>query len=109
MNSTDRLVGNGSFRYRALASWPRLPAGFAFNEVAGVATDSKNQVFVFSRSESPVSVFTPEGEFLYSWGKGLVQRPHGIAIDRDDNVWLTDDVGQTVRKFTPKGELLLTL
>jgi hypothetical protein len=36
-------------------------------------------------------------------------RTHGITIAPDDSVWCVDDAGHSVRKFTPDGELLLTL
>src|SRR5262250_1764564 len=50
------IVGAGRFRYEALARWEQLPPGWRFGEVAGVATDSRDRVYVFSRSEHPVTV-----------------------------------------------------
>jgi sugar lactone lactonase YvrE len=105
----DREVGGGAFRYRALGCWGRLPDGWSFVEVAGVATDSRGRVHVFNRGEHPVIVFDRDGTFLTSWGEGLVVRAHGIHIGPDDAVYLTDDLHHTVRKFTPEGKLLLTL
>lgn len=78
-------------------------------EAAGVAVDSKDHVYVFNRGEHPVIVFDREGNFLRSWGEGLVRRAHGITIGPDDEVWLTDDGNHTIRKFTPEGKLLLTI
>jgi DNA-binding beta-propeller fold protein YncE len=95
--------------YRADASWARLPAGWTWTEVADVATDSRDRVFVFARGEHPVLVFDRDGAFLYGWGEGLFARPHGIWIGPDDAVYCTDDHDHTVRKFTPEGRLLLTL
>jgi DNA-binding beta-propeller fold protein YncE len=102
-------VGNGSYRYEALARWARLPDGWSFVEVAGVATDSQDRVYVFNRSAHPVIVFDHGGKFLTSWGEGAIKRAHGIHIGPDDAVYLTDDLDHTVRKFTPEGRLLLTL
>jgi sugar lactone lactonase YvrE len=102
-------VGIGRFRYHALAQWEQLPAGWTFVEVAGVATDSQDRVYVFNRGEHPVIVFDREGRFLTSWGEGQFARAHGICIGPDDSVWCTDDVDHTVRKFTTEGRLLLTL
>jgi DNA-binding beta-propeller fold protein YncE len=107
--SNDRDVGSGQFRYRALARWEQLPPGWSFGEVAGVAVDSADRIYVFNRGAHPVVILDRDGRFLGSWGEGLFARPHGISIDREDFLWLTDDSGHTVRKFTPKGELLLTL
>jgi DNA-binding beta-propeller fold protein YncE len=95
--------------YRADADWHRLPSGWAWKEVAAVATDSHDRVFVFARGEHPVLVFDRDGAFLSSWGEGMFVRPHGITIAPDDTVWCTDDMDHTVRKFTADGKLLLTL
>jgi DNA-binding beta-propeller fold protein YncE len=102
-------VGHGQFRYEVHQRWEQLPAGWSFVEVAGVATDSADRVYVFSRSAHPVIVFDRDGKFLTSWGEGLFARPHGICIGPGDVVYCTDDLDQTVRKFTPDGKLLLTL
>jgi DNA-binding beta-propeller fold protein YncE len=103
------IVGSGRFRYEALVQWEHLPPGWSFGEVAGVATDSRDQVYVFSRSKHPVIVFDRDGRFLTSWGEGRFVRPHGIFIGPDDAVYCTDDLDHTVRKFTPEGKLVLTL
>lgn len=104
-----QFVGNAQFRYEANDQWAQLPAGWNFVEVVGVATDSRDRVFVLSRSEHPVTVFDPHGAFLGSWGEGLFVRPHGIHIGPDDAVYVTDDRDHSVRKYTTEGKLLLTL
>src|SRR5947209_19317161 len=98
-----------SFGYRADDTWARPAGGLGWQEVAGVATDSRDRVFVFSRGDHPVQVFDSSGAFLASWGEGLFVRPHGIFIGPDDAVYCCDDKDHTVRKFTPDGKLLLTL
>jgi DNA-binding beta-propeller fold protein YncE len=97
------------FGYQANDNWAQLPAGWNWNEVAGVATDSQDQVFVFNRGKHPIMIFNPDGSFRNSWGEGIFSRPHGISIGPDDSVYCTDDCGHTIRKFTPDGRLLLTL
>jgi sugar lactone lactonase YvrE len=103
------VVGHGRYRYEAVPGWPTLPAGFTFQEAVGVATDSGGRVYVFNRGEHPVAIFSPEGEFLGSWGEGQFERPHGIMIGPDDALYLTDDCGHTVGKYTRDGRLLLEL
>ncbi|MGD9720994.1 MAG: peptidyl-alpha-hydroxyglycine alpha-amidating lyase family protein [Pirellulales bacterium] len=103
------VVGSAAHRYRALAHWQQLPAGWSLEEVAGVATDSAGNALVFNRGAHPVIVFDRAGNFLRSWGEGVFQRPHGITIGPDDSVYCVDDSGHTVHKFTPEGRLLLTL
>ncbi len=102
-------AGGDSFRFRALTDWDQRPPDYAWTEVAAVATDSSDRVFVFNRGEHPVMIFAPDGRFLRSWGEGQFGRPHGITIGPDDAVYCTDDFNHTVRKFTPDGRLLLTL
>jgi len=95
--------------FRVVEGWGKLPDGWRFVEAAGVAVDARGNVHVFNRGEHPVIVFDREGNFLRSWGEGLVGRAHGITIGPEDDVWLTDDGNHTIRKFTPEGKLLLTI
>jgi NHL repeat len=98
-----------SFGYVADDRWAKLPPGYGWPEVAGVATDSQDRVYVFNRGAHPVVVFAPDGTFLRSWGEGVFVRPHGITIGPDDSVYCCDDNDHTVKKFTLDGRLLMTL
>jgi hypothetical protein len=95
--------------YEVDAGWAKVPHGWAFREVAGVATDSRSRVYVFSRSEHPMMVFDREGEFLTSWGEGVFTKAHNVRVSPDGFVYCSDLLDHTVRKFTPEGELLMTL
>ncbi|MBM4072477.1 MAG: hypothetical protein FJ271_26645 [Planctomycetes bacterium] len=103
------MAGQGEYCYEPVPNWEKLPAGWSFREVAGVAADSKDRVFVFNRGEHPVIILNRDGSFAGSWGEGVFARPHGITIGPDDAVYCTDDLDHTVRKFTLDGKLLLTL
>lgn len=103
------LVGDPPRQYHAHADWPRLPPGYTWPEVAGVATDRLDRVYVFNRGEHPVIVFNADGEFLQSWGEGQFVRPHGISVAPDDSVYCTDDSDHTVKQFTCDGRHLRTL
>ncbi len=92
-------------RFEVCEGWGVLPDGWRFVEVAGVATDSRDRVFVFNRGDHPVIIFDREGRFIGSWGEDLFVRPHGITIGPDDAVYCTDDLDHTVKKFTPDGTL----
>ena len=102
------VVGQGEFRYELHEGWEQLPEGWEHGDVAGVATDSEDNVYVFNRSEHPLIVYDREGKFLKSWGEGVYTRPHGITIV-GDIVYLVDDSGCTVHKTTLDGEVLQTL
>ena len=107
--SEENAVGSGEFLYQPVAGWEKLPDGWSFVEVAGMATDSRDRVYVFNRGEHPIIVFDRDGAFLHAWGEGRFVRPHGIWIGPDDTLYLTDDMDHTVRKYTLDGQLLMTL
>ena len=88
-----------------------MPEGWKFGRVSAVATDSEGQVYVFHRGKKadPIVVFDSKGTYLRSWGKGMFGNPHGLRVDKDNNVWITDNGDHQVMKFTKDGKLLLTL
>ena len=102
-------IGPHKLEFEVLEGWEKLPEGFSFVEVAGVAVDSQDRVYVFNRGDHPVIVFDREGQFLDAWGEDVFSNAHGIFIDRNDHVWCCDNHDHTVRKFTTSGELLMTL
>ena len=108
-DSAAVVVGEGAHRYRVVADWPTLPEGWNFIEVPAVAVDGHGRVHLFQRGEHPVLVFDASGVLLRFWGDGQFRRPHGMTIAPDGMVWCVDDFDHTAKKFSPQGELLLTL
>lgn len=102
-------LGQHRFEYEVLEGWEQLPEGWSFTEVAGVAVDSQDRVYVFCRGEHPLIVFDKEGRFLNAWGEGLFTIPHGIFIDHQDRVHLVDCGDHTIRIFSNDGQLLQTI
>ena len=102
-------VGSGEYTYRVDTDWAKLPNGWAFRDVAAVAVDDKDQVYVFNRGEHPMIVFDREGNFLQSWGEDIFTRPHGLHIAPDQTIYCTDDGDHTMRRCTLDGKVLLTL
>ena len=102
-------IGQHRLAYEVIEGWERLPEGWSFVEVAGVAVDSSDRVYVFNRGDHPLIIFDKEGKFLDSWREGLFTNAHGIFIDRNDHVYCADNFDHTVRKFTTDGTLLMTL
>ena len=110
MNDKRRpIVRDGDFAYEVDDAWIHPPEGWDLKQIVGVAVDSKDHVFLFSRSDHPLTIFDRDGNFLDSWGDDEFVRPHGVFIGPDDSVYLTDDFGHFVKKFTPDGKLLMTL
>jgi DNA-binding beta-propeller fold protein YncE len=101
-------VGSGSLRFDVAVPWV-LPIEGDNPEVPGVAVNSKDEVHVLTRSPHPVLVFDGKGRYLRSFGEGIVTSGHGLFIGPDDCVYLVDASDSTVRKFSPAGELLLTI
>jgi DNA-binding beta-propeller fold protein YncE len=101
-------LGERALTFELVPNWEQLPDGWTHGDVAGVATDSHDRVYVFNRSEHPLIVYDRDGTFVASWGEGVFTRPHGITIHRDV-VYCADDTDHTVRAFTLDGQLLHTL
>jgi len=87
----------------------KLPAGMNFGSVSGVAINSKGHVFLLHRGPGPLMEFDADGNFIRALGDGLFDRPHGLRIDADDNIWTTDVAGHVVYKFNPAGRILMVL
>jgi len=109
--------------YRTIADWAKLPQGRTWGSAAGVAVDRDANIWVAERcvantcvgsSLSPILEFDRSGNLLKSFGAGMFVWPHGITVDKDGNVWVTDAQGKDgkghqVFKFSRDGRVLLTL
>jgi hypothetical protein len=87
----------------------KLPAGMNFGSVSGVAIDTRGHIFILHRGPSPLMEFDAEGNFVRALGDGLFDRPHGLRIDSEDNIWTTDVAGHVVYKFSPAGRIEMVL
>lgn len=103
--------------YQQVDNWG-LPAGGVWGVMSAVGVDAKDNVFAFKRSDpgqkdgplnSKIMVFDPSGKLLRTWGENFVLSAHGLRLDSDGFVWITDKTGDQVFKFSPSGELLMTL
>src|ERR1700731_3686787 len=103
------ILCSGEHRYRVVENWAKLPDGWQLSDVASVAVDSRDRIYVFNRGDHPRVVFDRDCNFLRSWGEGLFARAHGLHIDTDDNLYCTDDGDHTVRKCSTDGKVLLTI
>jgi peptidylamidoglycolate lyase len=111
--------------YRLVPEWPRLPENLVLGQVSGVDVASNGDVYVFHRAErfwggeeiklefiaSPtVLVLNSEtGEVITQWGEETFVMPHGLTVDDQDNVWLTDVGLHQVFKLDAGGAVLMTL
>ena len=79
----------------------------------GIATDSKGRIIVTENVAHCVSIFTPEGKKIRSFGSsgaanGQFSNPYGIAVDSDDNIYVVGHNNHHIQKFTPDGEFIAT-
>ena len=103
------IIGHGDFRYRVDTEWGKLPDGWAFNDVAAVAVDHQDRVYVFNRGEHPMIVFDRDGNFLRSWGEDIFSKAHGLHFGPNDTLYCTDDGDHTMRACTLDGKVLMTI
>jgi DNA-binding beta-propeller fold protein YncE len=100
--------------YRAVENWAQLPAGVQWGQVIAVKPDAHGNLWVFHRSDPAILEFDSSGKYLKGFAAGMFVQAHGLSIDRDGNLWVTDaqgkdGKGQQVFKFSPEGKILMTL
>jgi hypothetical protein len=100
---------NMATSYRVDPAWPRRSENLAWAAMSGVAVDRTGHVWVLTRADPPVQVYDAGGEFVRGWGKDAIKAGHGLRLDRDGNVWVTDIDRHVVMQFTPEGRLLKRL
>lgn len=110
--------------YRVVHGWPVLPPGEILGQATGVDTDAKGNVWVFHRAgrewtetfpKEPIAMPTlcvfdaASGQRISTLGAGKFIMPHGLTIDTNDNVWVTDVGLHQVFKLAPDGTPLIVL
>jgi DNA-binding beta-propeller fold protein YncE len=103
------LLGEGEFRFEAEPDWARLPDGMRLGEVAGIAVDARDRVYVFNRGPDPMIVFDRDGNFLSTWGRDLFVKAHGVHIGHDGSIYCTDEGSHTICKCSLDGQLQLRI
>ena len=111
--------------YRAVPDvWGELPEGRTWGSTSAVYPAADGNIWVAERCGEntcvghddldPILLFDVDGNLLRSFGAGMFEWPHGIHVDPDGNLWVTDARGgerrgHQIHKFTPEGELLMSL
>jgi DNA-binding beta-propeller fold protein YncE len=95
--------------YTAVPETLALPAGVTMGAPASVAFDAKKHMWLLNRGPQPIMEFDENEKFIRWMGEGLFTRTHGLRLDRDGNLWVTDVGAHIVVKLSPQGETLLTL
>jgi sugar lactone lactonase YvrE len=122
--------------YRSITDWAKMRAGRTWGSTAGVDVDRDgSSVWVAERCGAfappsslkpgvpfacdgskldPILKFDASGKLVKAFGAGMFLFPHGLHVDHDGNVWVTDGLGndgkgQQVIKFSPDGKELMRL
>ena len=129
--SNDQPVNDRPNPYQTVEGWAKLPAGRTWGATSAVDIDRDGKsIWVAERCGANTCVgsnlptilkFDANGNLVKSFGEGMLVFPHGIHVDKDGNVWVTDGQppganqggaagkGHQVYKFSSDGKLLLTL
>ena len=133
MAGTGVTAQQGTSPYKVNYNWDKLQ-GRKIGVASGIKMDPDGQhIWILDRcgangcSESdldPIIEVDRDGKLVKSFGKGLINFPHGFFVDRAGNVWVTDGaaagdargeagfkkhMGHQVWKFSPDGKVLMTL
>jgi hypothetical protein len=99
--------------YEAELNFLKLPADLYLGEGIGVARNSQDHIFVYTRSgqSSRLFEFDPSGTFIREIGQGLYgfAMAHAVRVDSDDNIWAVDEGTDMVIKFNPQGRVSMLL
>jgi len=110
--------------YSIVKNWPIVPEALVMGQVTGVGVNSNDEIVVFHRADrgwmdpmpdTPIkqpTIFifdSKSGELIDYFGDNEFIMPHGLSIDLENNIWITDVGAHQVKKYSPEGNLLLTL
>ncbi len=126
--------------YRTIEGWAKMPAGRTWGSTSAVGIDNDGvSVWVAERCAQnscvgsdldPILKFDSTGTLVKSFGRGLINWPHGLFVDHENNIWVVDGrdntparapgateapaapanvTGHQVHKFSSDGTLLMSL
>ena len=113
--------------FDSVPNFLKLPANLHLGEVAGVATNSKGVIYVYTRTGTATATlggsrtiahggsrlfqFDANGTYRKGIGVGIYGFlfAHVVRIDKDDNIWVVDEMASQVIKFDPAGRVLMVL
>jgi hypothetical protein len=110
--------------YVGVPEWIQSPPSRELGSVSGIYADAEGNFWITERcgansclerdDVSPIHVYDSSGNWLKGLGDGMFVWPHGMYIDADGYIWVTDARGDEQRgyqvfKFNSEGEVLMTL
>src|SRR5688500_18768718 len=93
--------------YELVKTWPDMPHGFKLGNPTGIGIDTNQNIVVVQRADrkwpllgsmpdKPIKSKTiliidkDNGTLIDSWGDNLFIMPHGLTVDNENNIWVTD-------------------
>ncbi|HET9679689.1 MAG TPA: peptidyl-alpha-hydroxyglycine alpha-amidating lyase family protein [Gammaproteobacteria bacterium] len=86
-----------------------LPDGWYLGEATGLEFLPSGDLLVANRGLHPLMIFSHEGQFKRELGAGLFKSPHGLFVDKEGYIWITDQVTHQVLKMDSEGKIYLIL
>ena len=87
--------------YTTVRDWAQLPDGRKWGSTAGIEVAPNGHIWAYDRCAAnscadspldPVLEFDASGKDLRHFGAGMFVQPHGMFVDKDGNVWVTDAI-----------------
>jgi sugar lactone lactonase YvrE len=112
--------------FRSVENYLKLPNDRKIGSIVGIRFDRDDaSIWMADRCGAntcvgstldPILKFDSSGKFVKGFGAGMLVFPHGLFVDGDGNIWVTDNGGRgsnnqghQVFKFNPDGKVLMTL
>jgi len=112
--------------YRLDEGWAKQPMGRGNGSTIGLNVDRDGKsMWIYDRCGgnscegskiAPLNKYDASGRVVASLAAGMTNFPHGLFVDKDDNIWITDGradkdkkTGHTAIKLSPDGKVLMTL
>lgn len=113
-------------KYDLIKNWLDLPKDLKIGNPTGIGIDTNQNIVVFHRAdrewsllgsmpEKPIQSKTiliidkDNGKLINSWGDNLFIMPHGLKVDNENNIWITDVGLHQIFKFSHDGKFLMKL
>ena len=83
----------------------QIPDDIWLSEAVGVDVNAAGNIFILNRGNIPLLEFTPDGEYVRSYGEGstIFHAAHSVRFDRDDNMWVVDSANNVIVRISPNG------
>ena len=105
-----------SICYEVDPDWPDRPEGVEWGRTSGVAVDKADRVWLFTRAEPPVQVYTADGKYVRGFTSEQIAGQHAetftahfLKIDHEGMIWLADVGNHCIWQMTPEGKVLKVL